>query len=101
MNTRIENYGSTKLGSVAGIVDVTFDTYRNDNSTKPYITMNGIDRATNVYLVNSYIALENMNPDGTKEGIKNIDNLHVPEGSGLKVTADSEVTNNFNGGGYF
>ena len=101
MNTRIENYGSTKLGSVAGVVDVTFDTYRNDNSTKPYITMNGIDRATNVYLENSYIALENMNADGTKEGIKNIENLHVPSGSGLKVTADSEITGNFSGGGFF
>ncbi len=101
MNTRVENYGSTKLGSVAGNVNVDFINYRNNNATKPYITMNGIDRATKVSLENSYIALENMGADGQKEGIKNIGTLEVPEGSGLKVTADSEITNDFVGGGYF
>ncbi len=101
MNTRVENYGSTKLGSVAGNVNVDFINYRNNNATKPYITMNGIDRATKVSLENSYIALENMGADGKKEGIKNIGTLEVPAGSGLKVTADSEITNDFIGGGYF
>lgn len=101
MNTLIENYGSTKLGSVAGEVNVTFDTYRRPNSTNPYIVMNGIDRATNVYLINSYIALENKGENGEKEGIKNIDNLSVPSGSGMMLAANGELKNNFYGGGYF
>ncbi len=101
MNTLINNYGSIKLGSVAGDVNVTFDTYRKNNSTNPYVTMNGIDKATTVSLINSYIALENMGENGEKVGIKNIVNLNVPKGSGLKVTAPGEISGNFNGGGSF
>ena len=101
MNTVVQNYGSTKLGSVSGDVNVTFDTYRKNNSTNPYVTMNGIDRATVVSLINSYIALENIGENGEKEGIKNIGTLNVPAGSGLKVTANGEISRDFNGGGSF
>ena len=39
MNTKIENYGSTKLGKVNGKVDVTFNNYRENNPTAKYKTM--------------------------------------------------------------
>ncbi len=102
MNTIVQNYGSTKLGKVNGDVNVIFDTYRQNNSTNPYVTMNGIDRATTVSLRNSYIALENWNEElQMKEGIKNITNLEVRSDSGLKMTASGRISGNFIGGGSF
>ena len=101
MNTLVQNYGSTTLGGVRGDVNVYFENYRKNNSTNPYVVMNGIDRATRVELSNSYMALENLNENGEKEGIKNIDYLKVPAGSGLKVTASGAIKKDFEGGGIF
>jgi len=99
LNTNVTNYGSIKLGSVAGAVDVTFKNYWTGNATNKYKVMNGIDRATNVYMVQSYTWLENEGEDGTRQGIQNIGNLNIPEGSGMKISADGEISGDFNGGG--
>ena len=99
LNTQVKNYGSTKLGKVAGNVDVTFRDYKVDNPTAKYKTMNGIDRATTVTFDNSYVLLENKDENGNLEGIKAIENLIIPEESGLKISAEGEITGNFVGGG--
>lgn len=99
INTNVENYGSTKLGAVAGNVEVNFKNYWSGNSTAKYKTMNGIDRATTVSFDNSYVLLENKGTDGKLVGIKSIENLIIPQGSGLKISANGEITGNFNGGG--
>lgn len=98
-NTKVENYGSTKLGAVAGNVDVNFKNYWSGNSTAKYKTMNGIDRATTVSFDNSYVLLENRDSTKNLVGIQAIENLVIPEGSGLKISASGEITGNFEGGG--
>ena len=99
INTNVENYGSIKLGMVEGDVNVTFLNYWTGNGTAKYKTMNGIDRATTVTFTNSYVLLENVNSDGELEGISDIVNLIIPDGSGLKISADGEISGNFEGGG--
>ena len=99
VNTSVENYGSTKLGAVAGSVDVNFKNYWSGNSTAKYQTMNGIDRATTVTFENSYVLLENKDSSGNLVGIQSIENLVIPNGSGLKISANGEITGNFTGGG--
>ena len=99
INTLVENYGSTKLGAVAGNVDVNFKNYWSGNSTAKYKTMNGIDRATTVSFNNSYVLLENKDSSGNLVGIQSIKNLVIPKGSGLKISANGEITGNFEGGG--
>ena len=99
VNTSVENYGSTKLGAVAGNVDVNFKNYWSGNSTAKYQTMNGRDRATTVSFENSYVLLENKDENGNLVGIQSIENLVIPNGSGLKISADGEITGNFEGGG--
>ena len=99
VNTSVENYGSTKLGAVAGNVDVNFKNYWSGNSTAKYQTMNGIDRATTVSFDNSYVLLENKDANGNLVGIQSIENLVIPKGSGLKISANGEITGNFEGGG--
>ncbi len=99
INTLVENYGSTKLGAVAGNVDVNFKNYWSGNSTAKYKTMNGIDRATTVSFDNSYVLLENKDETKSLVGIKAIENLKIPKGSGLKISANGEITGNFEGGG--
>lgn len=99
INTLVENYGSTKLGAVAGNVDVNFKNYWSGNSTAKYKTMNGIDRATTVSFNNSYVLLENKDSSGNLVGIQSIENLVIPKGSGLKISANGEITGNFEGGG--
>lgn len=99
INTKVENYGSTKLGAVAGNVDVNFKDYWSGNSTAKYKTMNGIDRATTVSFDNSYVLLENKDSNGNLVGIQSIENLIIPKGSGLKISANGEITGNFEGGG--
>ena len=99
INTLVENYGSTKLGAVAGNVDVNFKNYWSGNSTAKYKTMNGIDRATTVSFDNSYVLLENKDSSGNLVGIQSIKNLIIPKGSGLKISANGEITGNFEGGG--
>lgn len=101
VNTKVANYGSSTLGKVVGNVDLTFKNYWTGNTTDKYRVMNGIDRATNVRFDNSYVLLENKAPDGSLEGIKDITNLFIPAGSGLKVSAPGEIAGNFNGGGIF
>jgi hypothetical protein len=101
LNTRVENYGSSKLGKVVGQVDVTFKDYWTGNSTDKYKTMNGIDRATNVVFDNSYVLLANRGENNELEGIKDITNLWCEEGSGLKVSAPGELKGDFHGGGNF
>ena len=98
-NTSLENYGSIKLGAVVGDVMVTFKDYWTGNATSKYKTMNGIDRATTVTFNNSYVLLENKDSEGKLEGIKAIENLVIKSGSGLKISADGEITGNFEGGG--
>ena len=98
-NTKVENYGSTKLGAVAGNVDVNFKNYWSGNSTAKYKTMNGIDRATTVSFDNSYVLLENRDSTKNLVGIQAIENLVIPEGSGLKISASGEITGDFEGGG--
>lgn len=99
INTQVQNYGSVKLGAVAGDVDVLFKNYWTGNTTAKYKTMNGIDRATTVTFDNSYVLLENKDENGNLAGIKAIGSLVIPEGSGLKISADGEITNDFVGGG--
>lgn len=99
VNTSVENYGSTKLGAVAGNVDVNFKNYWSGNSTAKYQTMNGIDRATTVSFDNSYVLLENKDANGNLVGIQSIENLVIPNGSGLKISANGEIAGNFEGGG--
>lgn len=99
INTKVENYGSIKLGAVAGNVDVNFKNYWSGNSTAKYKTMNGIDRATTVSFDNSYVLLENKDTSGNLEGIQAIENLVIPSGSGLKISANGEITGNYDGGG--
>ena len=101
LNTSVENYGSSSLGKVVGDVEVTFRDYWTGNATDKYKTMNGIDRATNVIFDNSYVLLANVGEGGQLEGIKDITNLYVEEGSGLKVSADGELKGDFHGGGNF
>ena len=97
--TAVQNYGSVKLGAVAKDVNVTFKDYWTGNATAKYKEMNGIDRATTVKFDNSYVLLENKNSSGELEGIKAIKNLIVPSGSGLKISANGEITGDFTGGG--
>lgn len=97
--TTVQNYGSVKLGAVAKDVNVTFKDYWTGNTTAKYKDMNGIDRATTVTFDNSYVLLENKNSSGEMEGIKAIKNLVVPSGSGLKISANGEITGDFTGGG--
>ena len=99
IKTKVENYGSKTLGKVVGDVDVIFKNYWTGNSTSKYKTMNGIDRATTVEFDNSYVLLENKNENGELEGIKSIENLIIPQGSGLKISADGEISGDFVGGG--
>ena len=61
--------------------------------------MNGIDRATTVSFDNSYVLLENKDTSGNLEGIQAIENLVIPSGSGLKISANGEITGNYDGGG--
>lgn len=96
--TNVENYGSTKLGKVVGKVYLTFKNYYQDNPVSKYKRMNGIDRATTVTFNNSYVLLENM-VDGELKGIEAIKNIILPSGSGLKISADGEITGDFVGGG--
>jgi len=84
INTDVENYGSVKLGSVTGEVDVIFRNYWTGNNTAKYKTMNGIDRATTVTFDNSYVLLENKDANGNLEGIKSIENLIIPNKSRIK-----------------
>ena len=99
INTYVENYGSITLGAVQKNIDVTFKNYWTGNSTAKYKTMNGIDRATNVYFQNSYVLLTNKDNSGNLLGIKSIENLYIPDGSGLKISAEGEISGNFEGGG--
>ena len=99
INTSVENYGSIILGEVANKIDVTFKNYWTGNVTSKYKTMNGIDRATNVYFENSYVLLTNKDENGNLLGIKSIENLYIPSGSGLKISANGEISGNFEGGG--
>ena len=99
INTFVENYGSSTIGAVKGDINVTFKNYWTGNATNQYKTMNGIDRATNVYFENSYVLLTNRDDNGELIGIKSIENLYIPQGSGLKVSAPGEISGNFEGGG--
>lgn len=99
INTFVENYGSIKLGAVSGNVDVSFKNYWSGNSTAKYKKMNGIDRATTVSFENSYVLLENKDTTGNLKGIQAIKDINIPKGSGLKISAEGEITGNFNGGG--
>ena len=99
INTYVENYGSKILGKVEKEVNVTFKNYWTGNATNKYKTMNGIDRANNVYFENSYVLLTNKDENGDLVGIQSIENLHIPEGSGLKISASGEISGNFEGGG--
>lgn len=101
LNTQVENYGSIKLGDVLGDVDVTFKDYWTGNTTNKYKVMNGIDRATNVYFDNAFVLLENKDENGNLVGIKDITNLHIPEESGIKISATGEILGDFYGGGTF
>ena len=96
VNTYVENYGSKTLGKVVGDVDVTFKDYWTGNGTAKYKTMNGIDRATTVSFENSYVLLTNT--DGS--GISAIENLVIPSGSGIKISAaENNISGDFTGGG--
>ena len=99
INTHVENYGSITLGSVQKTINVTFKNYWTGNSTAKYKTMNGIDRATNVYFENSYVLLTNKDSNGNLLGIKSVENLYIPNESGLKISAPGEISGNFEGGG--
>lgn len=99
INTFVENYGSSTIGAVHGEINVTFTNYWTGNATSQYKTMNGIDRATNVYFENSYVLLTNQDENGNLIGIKSIENLYIPQGSGLKISAPGEISGNFEGGG--
>lgn len=99
INTFVENYGSSTIGAVQGEINVTFRNYWTGNATNQYKTMNGIDRATNVYFENSYVLLTNRDEEGNLIGIKSIENLYIPDGSGLKISAPGEISGNFEGGG--
>ena len=96
IKTNVANYGSKTLGKVVGDVDVIFKDYWSGNSTAKYKTMNGIDRATTVTFEKSYVLLTNT--DGS--GISAIENLEIPEGSGIKISAkENNISGNFVGGG--
>ena len=77
-----------------------FTNYWTGNPTAKYKTMNGIDRATNVTFNNSYVLLENRNVQtNSLEGIRAIENIILPSGSGLKLSASGEISGDFGGGG--
>jgi hypothetical protein len=99
INTQVENYGSTKLGKVDGDANIDFINYWSGNPTSKYKIMNGIDRATTVSFENSYVLLTNEDEDGNLVGISDIENLVIPDGSGLKISADGKISGNFSGGG--
>ncbi len=99
INTYVENYGSSTIGAVQGDINVTFRNYWTGNATNQYKTMNGIDRATNVYFENSYVLLTNRDENNNLIGIKSTENIHIPQGSGLKISAPGEISGNFEGGG--
>ena len=90
-NTTVTQYGSSSLGKVAGNVNITFDTYKTTNNTDKYKVMAGINKATNLYLVDSYVYLTS--------GLTNIENLYIPKKSGMLISEDSTVEGNFTGGG--
>ena len=90
-NTTVTQYGSSSLGKVAGNVNITFDTYKTTNNTDKYKVMAGINKATNLYLTDSYVYLTS--------GLANIENLYIPKKSGMLISEDSTLEGNFTGGG--
>ena len=90
-NTAIMQYGSSELGIVDKEVNIYFDNYKNTNSNNKYKTMTGLNKATAVHLINSYVYLTG--------GLSNIQNLDIPENSGIMISEDSILDGNFAGGG--
>lgn len=90
-NTTVAQYGSSSLGKVDGDVNITFDNYKTTNNTDRYKVMSGINKATNLYLIDSYVYLTS--------GLSNIDNLYIPKKSGMLISEDSTLDGNFTGGG--
>lgn len=90
-NTTVTQYGSSSLGKVSGNVNITLDTYKTTNNTDKYKVMAGINKATNLYLTDSYVYLTS--------GLANIENLYIPKKSGMLISEDSTLEGNFTGGG--
>ena len=91
INTNVKQYGSSDLGKVEGKVNIYFDEYKKKNNTNRYKLMSGINKATNIYLNNSYVYLTG--------GLANIENLNMPKSSGMMISEDSALEGNFTGGG--
>lgn len=90
-NTEIAQYGSSELGAVDGIVDIYFENYKKTSGTNKYKTMTGINKATNIYLTNSYVYLTG--------GLENIENLFIPQETGMMISDKSTLEGNLIGGG--
>ena len=90
-NTIITQYGSSELGKVDKEVNIYFDRYKNTNSNNRYKTMTGLNKATTIYLIDSYVYLTG--------GLSNIENLNIPENSGMMISGNSILDGNFIGGG--
>ena len=69
INTNVENYGSMKLGSVAGNVEVNFKNYWSGNSTAKYKTMNGMLQRLVLIIVMFYLKI--------KEQMENLKGLNL------------------------
>lgn len=90
-NTEIAQYGSSDLGTVDGIVDIYFENYAKTSGNNKYKTMSGINKATNIYLTNSLVYLTG--------GLENIENLFIPQNSGMMISNESILDGDFCGGG--
>ena len=91
-NTEITQYGSSELGAVEGIVDIFFEKYLKTSGTNKYKTMTGINKATNIYLTDSYVYLTG--------GLANIQNLFIPQNTGMMISDNSILEGDLIGGGY-
>lgn len=71
--------------------NLMFINFEDTNEGVNYKTAGKIQKWKNVFLENSYVIIDN--------GLKDVENMSVPEKSGLKLSNNEEITGNFNGGG--
>lgn len=71
--------------------NLMFINFEDTNEGVNYKTAGKIQKWKNVFLENSYVIIDN--------GLKDVENMSVPEESGLKLSNNEEITGNFNGGG--
>lgn len=70
---------------------LVFDKYNKTTKDSQYASIETIDGWQNVILKDSHLIIDNQ--------LENVSNLSVPDGSGLKLSNDTEIAGNFTGGG--